>query len=158
MNSGLRDGKIKKYGPVFQFDPWLERGVEPPEIPEITQFKLGQAHTALWMVAALGSSGKPLKTEQRADLGHDLEVFHHEAGHLVHIPLIDDEEHLRARLVRREGERLELGVDAAKVDAGARGGCGGPPTPVRHSVQVSQMRSSSMIGPPPWAVLIISIK
>ena len=50
----------------------LERDVEPPEIPEVTQFELGQVHAALWVVVARGSSAKPLKTEQRPDFGHQL--------------------------------------------------------------------------------------
>jgi hypothetical protein len=79
--------------------PRLERGVEPTNIPEVTQFELGQVHAALWAGAGRGSSAKPLKAKQRADLGHDFEVFHHETGRLVDVALIDHEEHLRTRLV-----------------------------------------------------------
>ena len=53
----------------------LERDVEPPDIPEVTQFEPGQVHAALWMVVARGSSAKPLKTKQRPDFCYDLQFL-----------------------------------------------------------------------------------
>jgi hypothetical protein len=50
----------------------LECCIELLNIPEVTQFELGQVHAALWAGAAQGSSGKPLKAEQRPDFGHQL--------------------------------------------------------------------------------------
>ena len=50
----------------------LECYIELPNIPEVTQFELGQVHAALCVVADQGSSGKQLKAVQRPDFSHQL--------------------------------------------------------------------------------------